>query len=175
LEDVWHYEADPKQAEEEALRHVQNLFPQPLGWRPEAPEATFPPGYACEGETVVPTELAAILQGYDPVDFSKVLKPMTMDDFDALLLHQTDDSTPGITGLTYGHLRSMSRKHRLVYLHLVNRFIMYQQCPAKWLEVAIALIPKSDGAQGLGAGRLFFLGSIFTDQDPITRHDPVHP
>jgi hypothetical protein len=36
----------------------------------------------------------------------------------------------------------MSRKHRLVYLHLVNRFIMYQQCPAKWLEVAIALIPN---------------------------------
>ena len=102
---------------------------------------------------MVPAELAEILQGYDPVDFSEVLKPMTMDDFEALLLHQTDDSTPGITGLTYGHLRSMSRKHRLVYLHLVNHFIMYQQCPAKWLEVAIALIPKSDGAQGLGAGR----------------------
>ncbi len=94
---------------------------------------------------MVPTELAEVLQGYDPVDFSEVLKPMRMDDFEALLLHQTDDSTPGITGLTYGHLRSMSlaRKHRLVYLHLVNRFIMYQQCPAKWLEVAIALIPKS--------------------------------
>ena len=152
-EEVWHFETDPKQVEEEALRHVQNLFPQPLGWRPEAPEATFPSGYACEGETVVPTELAEILQGCDPVDFSEVLKPMTMDDFEALLLHQTDDSAPGITGLTYGHLRSMSRKHRLVYLHLVNRFIMYQQCPAKWLEVAIALIPKSDGAQGLGAGR----------------------
>ena len=153
LEEVWHYETDPTQVEEEALRHVQNLFPQPLGWRPEAPAATFPPGYACEGEKVVPTELAEILQGFDPVDFSDVLKPMTMEDFEALLLHQTDDSTPGITGLTYGHLRSMSRKHRLVYLHLVNRFIMYQQCPAKWLEVAIALIPKSDGAQGLGAGR----------------------
>ena len=41
----------------------------------------------------------------------------------------------------------------MVYLHLVNRFIMRQECPAKWLDVAIALIPKSDGAQGLGAGR----------------------
>jgi hypothetical protein len=47
----------------------------------------------------------------------------------------------------------MSRKHRLVYLHLVNHFIQFQVCPAQWLEVAIALIPKSDGAQGLGAGR----------------------
>ena len=50
-------------------------------------------------------------------------------------------------------LLSKKKKNRLVYLHLVNRFIMYQQCPAKWLEVAIALIPKSDGAQGLVAGR----------------------
>ena len=153
LEEVWHFVTDPKQVEEEALRHVQNLFPQPLGWRPEMPEATFPPGYACEGEQVVPAELAEILQGCEPVDFSDVLKPMTIDDFESLLLHQTDDSTPGITGLTYGHLRSMSRKHRMVYLHLVNRFIMQQQCPARWLDVAIALIPKSDGAQGLGAGR----------------------
>ena len=153
LEEVWHFITDPKQVEEEALRHVQNLFPQPLGWRPEAPEAIFPSGYACEGERVVPQELAEILQGCDPVDFSEVLKPMTIDDFEGLLLHQTDDSTPGITGLTYGHLRSMSRKHRMVYLHLVNRFIMRQECPAKWLDVAIALIPKSDGAQGLGAGR----------------------
>jgi hypothetical protein len=47
----------------------------------------------------------------------------------------------------------MSRKHRLVYLHLINRFIQFQECPTQWLEVAIALIPKSDGAQGLGAGR----------------------
>ena len=44
---------------------------------------------------MVPTELAEILQGCDPVDFSEVLKPMTIDDFEALLLHQTDDSTPG--------------------------------------------------------------------------------
>jgi len=153
MEEVWHFVTDPKEVEEEALRHVQNLFPQPLGWRPEAPGATFPSGYACEGEQVVPPDLAEILHGCDPVDFSEVLKPMTIDDFEGLLLHQTDDSTPGITGLTYGHLRSMSRKHRMVYLHLVNRFIMHQECPAKWLDVAIALIPKSDGAQGLGAGR----------------------
>jgi hypothetical protein len=36
---------------------------------------------------------------------------------------------------------------------MVNRFIQYQHCPAKWLDVGIALIPKSDGAQGLGSGR----------------------
>ena len=78
---------------------------------------------------------------------------MTIDDFEALLRGQTGDSSPGISGLTYGHLRAMSRKHRLVYLLLINRFIQYQECPAQWLEVAIALIPKSDGAQGLGSGR----------------------
>ena len=50
--------------------------------------------------------------------------------------------------------RASSRQHRLVYLHLVNRVIQQcQQCPTKLLDVAIALIPKSDGAQGSGAGR----------------------
>ena len=132
--------------------YAQAQAERPLGWRPELPNAAFPPGYACAGD-VVPPELADILQGCEPEDFSQVLQPMTMDDFDALLLHQTWDSTPGITGLTYGHLRASSRKHRLVYLHLVNRVILYQQCPTKLLDVAIALIPKSDGAQGLGAGR----------------------
>jgi hypothetical protein len=139
--------------EEEALRHVQKLFPQPLGWRPEVRGATFPAGYACAGDRVVPQTLEEILNEVEQVDFSEVLQPMTMDDFEALLLRQTGDSSPGISGLTYGHLRAMSRKHRLVYLHLINRFIQFQECPAQWLEVAIALIPKSDGAQGLGAGR----------------------
>ncbi len=36
---------------------------------------------------------------------------------------------------------------------MVKRFIEYQHCPAKWLDVGTALIPKSDGAQGLGSGR----------------------
>ena len=152
-EEVWLFETDPTMVEEEALRHVQKLFPQPLGWRPEVRGATFPMGYACAGDKVVPPALEEILNAVEPVDFSDVLQPMSMDDFEALLLRQTDDSSPGITGLTYGHLRAMSRQHRLVYLHLINRFIQFQECPAQWLEVAIALIPKSDGAQGLGSGR----------------------
>jgi exonuclease III len=41
-EEVWLFETDPTMVEEEALRHVQNLFPQPLGWRPEVRGATFP-------------------------------------------------------------------------------------------------------------------------------------
>ncbi len=134
--------------EEEALRHVQKLFPQPLGWRPEVRGATFPAGYACAGDKVVPPILEEILNEVEKVDFSGVLQPMTMGDFEALLLRQTGDSSPGSSGLTYGHLRAMSRKHRLVYLHLVNRFIQFQECPAQWLEVAVALIPKSDGVQG---------------------------
>jgi hypothetical protein len=32
-EEVWLFETDPTMVEEEALRHVQKLFPQPLGWR----------------------------------------------------------------------------------------------------------------------------------------------
>ena len=152
-EEVWLFETDPAMVEEEALRHVQNLFPQPLGWRPEMRGATFPAGYACAGDRVVPPELEEILHDVEKVDFSTVLQPMTIDDFEALLRGQTGDSSPGISGLTYGHLRAMSRKHRLVYLLLVNRFIQYQECPTQWLEVAIALIPKSDGAQGLGSGR----------------------
>ena len=31
---------------------------------------------------------------------------------------------------------------------LINRFITLQQCPEQWLDVSIALIPKSDGATG---------------------------
>jgi hypothetical protein len=151
-EEVWLFETDPTMVEEEALRHVQNLFPLPLGWRPEVRGATFPEGYACVGARVVPPDLEETLNAAEQVDFSEVLRPMSMDDFEALLLRQTDDSTPGISGLTYGHLRAMSRRHRLVYLHLINHFIQFQVCPAQWLEVAIALIPKSDGAQGLGAG-----------------------
>jgi hypothetical protein len=132
---------------------VQNLFPKPLGWSPEAPEARFPADYAFAGHSVVSPELAEILHQRDDVDFTGVLQPMTMDDFEQLLAQQTADSSPGMSGISYGHLRSMSRKHRLLYLQMINRFIQFQHCPSRWLEVAIALIPKSDGAQGLGAGR----------------------
>ena len=149
----WHFVTDPERVEEEALRHVQNLFPKPMGWSPEAPDAKFPPGYAFADHPVVSPELAAILHQCDEVDFTGVLQPMTMDDFEQLLAQQTADSSPGMSGISYGHLRSMSCKHRLLYLRLINRFIQYQHCPSRWLEVAIALIPKSDGAQGLGAGR----------------------
>ena len=38
-------------------------------------------------------------------------------------------------------------------MKLINRFITLQQCPEQWLDVCIALIPKSDGATGLGSGR----------------------
>ena len=101
--------------EASARVYAQVQAERPLGWRPELPNAAFPLGYACAGD-VAPPELADILQGCEPEDFSQVLQPMTMDDFDALLLHH-----PGITGLTY---RASSREHRLVYLHLVNRVIL---------------------------------------------------
>jgi hypothetical protein len=149
----WHFITDPARVEEEALRHVQNLFPKPLGWSPEAPGAQFPEGYAFAGQPVVSPGLAEILHRCDSVDFTGVLQPMTMDDFEQLLAQQTADSSPGMTGISYGHLRSMSRKHRLLYLQMANRLIQFQHCPSRWLEVAIALIPKPDGAQGLGAGR----------------------
>jgi len=61
-EEVWLFETDPSMVEEEALRLVQNLFPQPLGWRPEVRGATFPESYACRGEKVVPPELEEIVQ-----------------------------------------------------------------------------------------------------------------
>ncbi|MFN9909177.1 MAG: hypothetical protein ACK56F_24165, partial [bacterium] len=81
----WHFVTDPERVEEEALRHVQNLFPKPLGWSPEAPEARFPADYAFAGHSVVSPELAEILHQRDDVDFTGVLQPMTMDDFEQLL------------------------------------------------------------------------------------------
>jgi hypothetical protein len=85
-EEVWLFETDPTMVEEEALRHVLNLFPQPLGWRPEVRGATFPEHYACKGEKVVPQDLEEILNAVEPVDFSEVLRPMSLDEFEALLL-----------------------------------------------------------------------------------------
>ena len=92
----WHFVTDPERVEEEALRHVQNLFPRPMGWSPEAPDAKFPPGYAFADHPVVSPELAAILHQCDEVDFTGVLQPMTMDDFEQLLAQQTADSSPGM-------------------------------------------------------------------------------
>ncbi len=54
---------------------------------------------------------------------------MTLDDFEQLLAQQTADSSPGMSGISYGHLRSMSRKHRLLFLEMVNRFLQLQHCP----------------------------------------------
>ena len=110
--DAWHFVTDPERVEEEALRHVQNLFPKPLGWSPEALGAKFPPGYAFADHPVVSSELVAILHHCDEVDFTGVLQPMTMEDFEQLLAQQSADSSPGMSGISYGHLRSMSRKHQ---------------------------------------------------------------
>ena len=46
-EEVWLFETDPSMVEEEALRHVQNLFPQPLGWRPAGDERGDFPRWLC--------------------------------------------------------------------------------------------------------------------------------
>jgi hypothetical protein len=67
-----------------------------LGWSPETPDAKFPPGYALADHLVVSPELAAILHHCDAVDFTEVLQPMTMDDFEQLLAQQTADSSPGM-------------------------------------------------------------------------------
>ena len=57
----WHFITDPEKVANKALEHVQGLFPQPLGWRPELRGATFPVGYAFEGCTVVSPRLTDIL------------------------------------------------------------------------------------------------------------------
>jgi hypothetical protein len=152
-EKEWHFITDPEAVANKALEQVQALFPRPLGWRPELPDAVFPADYAFAGHKVTSPELDEILSNIDKVDLTDVLVPMILEDLDALLRQHTKDSAPGISGVTYGHLRAMSPEHRQVCLQMVNRFIQYQHCPAKWLDVGIALIPKSDGAQGLGSGR----------------------
>ena len=47
----------------------------------------------------------------------------------------------------------MGPKARRVCVLLINRYLRFQEAPAAWLEVGIALIPKSDGLAGLGDGR----------------------
>jgi hypothetical protein len=119
----WHFITDPEKVANRALEHVQGLFPQPLGWRPELRGATFPAGYAFEGCTVVSPRLTDILTAVDEVDLGAVLLPMTMPDLTALIRQQKANSAPGMSGITYGHLRAMSDMHRLVCLKLINRFI----------------------------------------------------
>ncbi len=86
---------------------------------------------------------------------------MTLADFGALLHKQNANSCPGplrvlwASGITYGHLRAMGTKARRVCVlpGLINRHLRFQEAQAEWLEVGIALIPKSDGLAGLGDGR----------------------
>ena len=149
----WSYITDEAEVEAEAIRHVSNMFPPPPTWHPHELHATFPDDYVFAGQRVVSDELAAILHRVDPVDFSDALNPMTLEDFDALLRQQSADSSPGCSGISYGHLRAMGVKARQVCVMLINRYIQFQEAPAAWLEVGIALIPKSDGLAGLGDGR----------------------
>ena len=47
----------------------------------------------------------------------------------------------------------MGPEARQVCVLLINRYLRFQEAPAAWLEVGIALIPKSDGLAGRGEGR----------------------
>ncbi len=81
----WIYVTNEDDVEEEALRHVSRMFPPQLGWEPYKPGATFPEGYAFQGLPVVSMELSHILTRVDRVDFTGVLDPITLADFDSLL------------------------------------------------------------------------------------------
>jgi hypothetical protein len=89
-----------------------------------------------------------ILTKIDRVDFTGVLDPMTLADFDALIRSQNANSSPGCSGIRYGHLRAMGPKARQVCVLLINRYLRFQEAPSAWLDVGIALIPKSDGLAG---------------------------
>jgi hypothetical protein len=78
---------------------------------------------------------------------------MSMDDFTGLIQARNMNSAPGSSELRYDHLRAMSEAHREVCLLFVNKYIATQSCPAVWLLVTIAMIPKGAGGGGLGAGR----------------------
>jgi hypothetical protein len=149
----WIYVTDEDEVEAEALRHVSSMFPGPLLWEPYKAGVTLPAGYAFEGRPVVSNRLSNILTTIDRVDFTGVLDPMTLADFDALLRSQNASSSPGCSGITYGHLRAMGPKARQVCVLLISRYLRFQEAPAAWLEVGTALIPKSDGLAGLGDGR----------------------
>ena len=127
-EKEWHFITDPEAVANKALEQVQALFPSPLGWRPELTDAVFPSDYAFAGHKVTSPELGEIPNNTDKVDLTDVLVPMVLEDLDALLRRHTkdSDSAPGISGVTYGHLRAMSPKHRQVCLQMTNRFIQYQ-------------------------------------------------
>ena len=157
----WIYVTDAAEVEAEALRHVSKMFPPPLLWEPYESAAVFPEGYAFQGKPVVSKRLSRILTKIDRVDFTGALDPMTLADFDALLCKQNANSSPGCSGITYGHLRAMGIKARRICVLLINRYLRFQEAPAAWLEVGIALIPKSDGLPGLGDGRpISLLGSL---------------
>jgi hypothetical protein len=98
------------------------MFPSQLMWEPHKAEATFPAGYAFEGKPVVSERLSNILTTIDRVDFTGVLDPMTLADFDTLLRSQNATSSPGCSGITHGHLRAMGPKARQVCVLLINRY-----------------------------------------------------
>jgi hypothetical protein len=118
---------DEDEVEAEALRHVSSMFPSPLSWKPYKAGELFPAGHAFAGAPVVSTRLSNILTTIDPVDFTGVLDPMTLADFDALLCSQNANSSPGCSGITYGHLRAMGPKARQVCVLLISRYLRFQE------------------------------------------------
>ena len=76
--------------------------------------AISPEGYAFSGQPEVSETLLHILTRIDRVDFkfTGVLNPMTLADFDTLIRKQGAKSSPGCSGITYGHLRAMGTKAR---------------------------------------------------------------
>jgi hypothetical protein len=169
----WELITEPEELEKAALDIARAIFPESRDWHPDEtdPRSTFPAGFAFAGCPIASAALTDMLTSSEKVDFTGVLAEMNMDDFVGLIQARNMNSAPGSSELRYDHLRAMSEAHREVCLLFVNKYIMTQSCPAVWLLVTIAMIPKGTGGGGLGAGRpislietlliFFFFGKQF--------------
>ncbi len=155
MEAHWELITEPAELETAALDIARAIFPTSRDWHPEEtnPHSTFPAGFAFGGCAIASAELTDMLTSSERVDFAGVLAKMSMDEFVGLIQARNMNSAPGSSELRYDHLRAMSEAHREVCLLFVNKYIMTQSCPAVWLLVTIAMIPKGTGGGGLGAGR----------------------
>ncbi len=155
IEAHWELITEPEALETAALDIARAIFPTSRDWHPEETNShsTFPAGFAFEGCAIASAELKDMLTNSERVDLAGVLAEMSMDDFVGLIQARNMHSAPGSSELRYDHLRAMSEAHREVCLLFVNKYIMTQSCPAVWLLVTIAMIPKGTGGGGLGAGR----------------------
>jgi hypothetical protein len=151
----WELITEPAELVKAALDIARAIFPKSIDWHPDEtnPCSTFPAGFAFAGCAIASAELTDMLTSTEKVDFTGVLAEMNMDDFVGLIQARNMNSAPGSSELRYDHLRAMSEAHREVCLLFVNKYIMTQSCPAVWLLVTIAMIPKGTGGGGLGAGR----------------------